>query len=79
MHVMTPYGVRLLVPLPPGSGPGHTVGFSATMPHPSLRMACAFAKPKPGGGHSEFEVRIPPSLKPGERFKAILPEAEALL
>ena len=34
MRVMAPYGVRLLVPLPPGSGPGHTVSFTATMPHP---------------------------------------------
>ena len=70
--------LRLLVPLPEGSGPGHTVGFSATMPPASLRMPCAIAKLKAGTA-ADFEVHIPPQLTPGERFKALLPDAEAIL
>ena len=75
---MTPYGVRLRVPLPPGSEPGHVVTFTATMPSSSLHMPCAIATPKPGRA-ADYEVCVPPQLGAGERFKAILPDTDTLL
>ena len=78
LKAMTPHGVGVVVPLPPGAQPGSTIAFSATIPPSMRKIPAAPATPTSPNGR-EFEVSAPSELSEGERFRALLPSGEAIL
>lgn len=77
LRVMTPCGVEVEVPLPPGFVPGQSIAFNASVSPTQRRTPCAMAKMVPRDP-SMFGVCVPANVHPNQKFKAVLPTGEAV-